>query len=43
NNYIHREIYETIGSNDFWEQIKNLVKLLTPYCKLLNMLQRDKA
>ncbi|CAG8836551.1 20678_t:CDS:2, partial [Gigaspora margarita] len=42
-NYIHREIFEIIGSNDFWDQIKDLVKLLTPYCKLLNMLQRDKA
>ncbi|CAG8853663.1 39185_t:CDS:2 [Gigaspora margarita] len=38
-NYIHRKIFEIIGSNDFWDQIKNLVKLLTPYCKLLNMLQ----
>ncbi|CAG8582572.1 1961_t:CDS:2 [Gigaspora margarita] len=38
-----QEALEIIGSSNFWEQIKDLVKLLTPYCKLLNMLQRDKA
>ncbi|CAG8843276.1 33803_t:CDS:1, partial [Gigaspora margarita] len=31
-NYIYREIFEIIESNNFWDQIKDLVKLLTPYC-----------
>ncbi|CAG8834276.1 17509_t:CDS:2, partial [Cetraspora pellucida] len=42
-NYIHHEIYEIIETNTFWDQIKDLVKILTPYCKLLNMFQQNKA
>ncbi|CAG8827262.1 304_t:CDS:2, partial [Cetraspora pellucida] len=33
-NYIHYEIYEIIETNNFWDQIKDLVKILTSYCKM---------
>ncbi|RIB02112.1 hypothetical protein C2G38_2228766 [Gigaspora rosea] len=38
-NYIHHEIYEIINSKIFWEQIKYLINIFTPYCKLLDVLQ----
>jgi len=38
-----REIFETINTPTFWNQITNISQILDPYCKLLNVLQRDKA
>jgi len=38
-----REIYEIIDSITFWNQITIISQILDPYCKLLNMLQCDKA
>ncbi|PKK60735.1 hypothetical protein RhiirC2_818033 [Rhizophagus irregularis] len=38
-----REIFETIDSSIFWNQITLINEILEPYCKILNMLQCDKA
>ncbi|CAB4424904.1 unnamed protein product [Rhizophagus irregularis] len=38
-----RGIFEIINSPTFWNQITNISQILDPYCKLLNVLQRDKA
>src|SRR6266542_5452174 len=37
------EIFEIINSNTFWNQITVINQILDPYCKLLNILQCDKA
>ncbi|CAG8580644.1 1855_t:CDS:2 [Acaulospora morrowiae] len=33
-----REIFEIIMSDIFWDQLVHIVKILEPYCKLLNIL-----
>ncbi|UZO28283.1 uncharacterized protein OCT59_021816 [Rhizophagus irregularis] len=38
-----REIFEIIDSSTFWDQITLINEILDPYCKLLNLLQCDKA
>ncbi|RGB28414.1 hypothetical protein C1646_767851 [Rhizophagus diaphanus] len=38
-----REIFEIIDSSTFWDQITLINKIFDPYCKLLNLLQCDKA
>ncbi|CAG8678708.1 8393_t:CDS:2, partial [Acaulospora morrowiae] len=38
-----REIFEIIMSDIFWDQLVHIVEILEPYCKLLNILQCDKA
>lgn len=40
---ISRVIFEIIDSNNFWENLILLVEILNPYCKILNVLQSDKA
>ena len=40
---ISRAIFEIIDSNNFWENLILLVEILNPYCKILNVLQSDKA
>ncbi|RHZ76849.1 hypothetical protein Glove_188g5 [Diversispora epigaea] len=40
---LKREIYEIISSSIFWQHLSLLVEILHPYCKILNMLQSDKA
>ncbi|GBC10077.1 hypothetical protein RclHR1_09310012 [Rhizophagus clarus] len=37
------EIFEIINSPTFWNRITDISQILDPYCKLLNVLQRDKA
>ncbi|CAB5180931.1 unnamed protein product [Rhizophagus irregularis] len=38
-----REIFEIIDSSIFWDHITLINNILEPYCKLLNVLQCDKA
>ncbi|PKY60754.1 hypothetical protein RhiirA4_488418 [Rhizophagus irregularis] len=38
-----RKIFEIIDSSTFWDQITFINEILDPYCKLLNLLQCDKA
>jgi len=40
---ISHAIFEIINSNNFWENLTLLVNILNPYCKILNVLQSDKA
>lgn len=40
---INSEIFEIIDSNTFWDHLLLITKILEPYCKLLNILQCDKA
>ena len=40
---ISRAIFEIIDSNNFWENLMLLIEILNPYCKILNVLQSDKA
>ncbi|RHZ80732.1 hypothetical protein Glove_132g88 [Diversispora epigaea] len=40
---LKREIYEIISSSIFWQHLGLLVEILHPYCKILNMLQSNKA
>ena len=40
---IHREIFEIIDSDAFWTNLTTIVEILYPYCKMLNILQRDNA
>ena len=40
---LSREIFEIIDSITFWNQITIISQILDPYCKLLNILQCDKA
>ena len=37
------DIFEIINSNTFWININTIVKILYPYCKILNILQQDKS
>ncbi|PKY32728.1 hypothetical protein RhiirB3_394249, partial [Rhizophagus irregularis] len=38
-----REIFEIIDSSTFWDQLILINEILEPYCKILNVLQCDKA
>lgn len=38
-----REIFDIIESGTFWDQLACITEILEPYCKLLNVLQCDKA
>src|SRR6185369_6983922 len=40
---LKRDIYEIIGSTTFWKNLKLLIDILYPYCKILDILQSDKA
>ncbi|RHZ86900.1 hypothetical protein Glove_42g63 [Diversispora epigaea] len=40
---LKRDIYEIITSSIFWQHINQLIEILYPYCKILNLLQSDKA
>jgi len=40
---ISHAIFEIIDSNNFWENLMLLIEILNPYCKILNVLQSDKA
>ena len=40
---ISRAIFEIIDSDFFWENLASLAEILDPYCKILNVLQSDKA
>ncbi len=40
---ITRDIFEIINSNTFLININIIVKILYPYCKILNILQQDKS
>ncbi|RHZ57353.1 hypothetical protein Glove_390g69 [Diversispora epigaea] len=40
---LKRDIYEIISSSIFWQHLKLLIEILYPYCKILDMLQSDKA
>jgi hypothetical protein len=40
---ISRSIFEIIDSNNFWETLLLLIEILNPYCKILHILQSDKA
>ena len=40
---IHREIFEIIDSDEFWTNLTTIAEILYPYCKMLNILQRDNA
>ncbi|RIA97664.1 hypothetical protein C1645_813712 [Glomus cerebriforme] len=36
-------IFEIIDSNNFWNNFVLLTEILDPYCRILNVLQSDKA
>ncbi|RIA84684.1 hypothetical protein C1645_831906 [Glomus cerebriforme] len=40
---ISHAIFEIIDSNNFWDNLVLLTEILDPYCKILNILQSDKA
>ncbi|RHZ60178.1 hypothetical protein Glove_357g58 [Diversispora epigaea] len=40
---ISRAIFEIINSEAFWRNLLSITKILDPYNKILNVLQRDKA
>ncbi|CAG8569649.1 2675_t:CDS:2, partial [Diversispora eburnea] len=40
---LKNDIYEIIGSTFFWKNLKLLIDILYPYCKILDTLQSDKA
>ncbi|RHZ47354.1 hypothetical protein Glove_585g38 [Diversispora epigaea] len=40
---LKRDIYEIISSSIFWQHLKLLIEILYPYCKILDILQSDKA
>ncbi|CAB4419430.1 unnamed protein product [Rhizophagus irregularis] len=40
---ISREMFEIIDSESFWTNIHLIVEMLYPYCKILDILQKDKA
>src|SRR5581483_2792283 len=40
---ISRAIFEIIDSNNFWDNLLLLTEILDPYCRILNVLQSDKA
>ncbi|CAG8650164.1 13565_t:CDS:2, partial [Dentiscutata erythropus] len=43
NPVLKQEIYEIITLSSFWQCLKHLMEILYPYCKILNILQYDKA
>ncbi|RHZ78897.1 hypothetical protein Glove_155g143 [Diversispora epigaea] len=43
NPFLKRNIYEIISSTIFWNNLKLLVEILHPYCKILDLLQSNKA
>ena len=40
---ISRQIFEIIDNSNFWDNLALIVEILYPYCKILNVLQSDKA
>jgi len=40
---ISHQIFEIIDNSNFWDNLALIVEILYPYCKILNVLQSDKA
>ncbi|CAG8833246.1 9698_t:CDS:1, partial [Gigaspora margarita] len=43
NPILNHDIFEIIDLGTFWTNLTTIAKILYPYCKILNNLQRDNA